>query len=96
MNKSRYYVFIYFAHTELTIQNYPLTHTQFPPRVWIYPVSRFGELLPDILPPRVDDLKRLISYVSNVKDALEAQAPGSFSPTINSLNSLVMSITVLQ
>jgi hypothetical protein len=55
------YVFIYPAHTELIIQNYPLTGTQFPPQVWIYPVSRFSELLPDILPPRVSDLNRLIS-----------------------------------
>jgi hypothetical protein len=193
-----YYVFIYPAHTELTIQNYPLTHTQFPAQVWIYPVSRFGELLPDILPPRVSDLKRIISngirssgelpflpvipqkqaffihasglsfnggqgvrfiteysegptpitnkniiytfqgltdygtywvavtlpisspilpadydtlpegyteeslilnynsYVSDVKDALEAQAPGSFSPTTDSLDSLVKSITIRQ
>src|SRR5512137_2754507 len=29
-------VFIYPAHTELTIKNYPLTHTQFPPQIWIY------------------------------------------------------------
>jgi hypothetical protein len=56
-----YYVFIHPAHTELTIQNYPLTQTQFPPRVWIYPVSRFSELLPDILPRRIADLKRIIS-----------------------------------
>jgi hypothetical protein len=54
-------IFIYPAHTELTIRDYPLTQTQFPPRVWIYPVSRFSELLPDILPPRVSDLKKLFS-----------------------------------
>jgi hypothetical protein len=54
-------VFIYPAHTELTIQNYPLTRTQFPPKVWIYPVDRFSELIPDVLPNRVSDLKRLIS-----------------------------------
>ena len=56
-----YYVFIYPTHTELTIQGYPLTKTQFPPQIWVYPVSRFSELLPDILPPRVAELKRLIS-----------------------------------
>jgi hypothetical protein len=191
-------VFIYPAHTELTIQNYPLTHTQFPPQIWIYPVDRFSELLPDVLPHRVSDLERLIasgtwgsgelpflppipelqtffihetgmsfnggkgvrfiteysevlfpinnksilytfqgltddgkywvavtlpishpilpadyttlpegyteedlilnysSYVSDVQDALEAQAPGSYFPTINSLDSLVKSITVSQ
>lgn len=194
------YVFIYPAHTELTIQNYPLTRTQFPPQVMIYPVNRFSELLPDVLPRRVSDLERLISsgtwssrelpflpplpmaqtffshetvisfnggqgvrfitdyneashpisnrtifytfqgltddgmywvavtlpisspilpadvdfppppegytdeswfqnyssYVSDMKETLEAQAPGSFSPTINSLDSLVESITVGQ
>jgi hypothetical protein len=197
-DKPSYYVFIYPTHTELTIQNYPLTKTQFPPQVWIYPVSRYSELLPDILPPRVSGLKGLISsgvwnngelpflpaipeiqtffihesgmsfnggqgvrfiteyseglnpitnknilytfqgltddgrywvavtfpisspilpsdydtlpegyteeslilnynsYANGVKDALEAQAPGSFYPTINSLDSLVKSITVRQ
>jgi len=54
-------IFIYPAHTELTIQNYPLTDTQFPPQVLVYPVSRFNELLPDVLPRRVSDLDRLIS-----------------------------------
>jgi hypothetical protein len=191
-------VFIYPAHIELTIQNYPLTRTQFPPQVRIYPVKRFSELLPDVLPRRVSDLERLISsgtwssrelpflpplpmaqtffshetvisfkggqgvrfitdyneashpisnrtifytfqgltddglywvavilpisspilpadvdfppppegytdeswfqnyssYVSDVKDALEAQAPDSFAPTINSLDNLVKSITI--
>ena len=191
-------IFTYPAHIELTIQNYPLTGTQFPPRVWVYPVNRFNELLPDVLPPRVSDLESFIangtwssrelpflpplpmlqtffchetvisfnggqgvrfitqynevsnpidnrtifytfqgltndgmvwvavslpisspilpdavdfppppegytaenwfqnydSYVNDVKEALEAQAPGSFFPTINSLDSLVRSITV--
>jgi hypothetical protein len=193
-------VFIYPAHTELTIQNYPLTHTQFPPQVRIYPVKRFRELLPDVLPCRVSDLESFISsgtwssrelpflpplpmaqtffshettisfnggqgvrfiteynesslpisnrtvfytfqglttdgmywvavtlpisspilpenvdfppppegytdeswfhnyysYVFNVKDALGAQAPGSFFPAINSLDILVTSITITQ
>jgi hypothetical protein len=191
-------IFIYPTHTELTIQNYPLIHTQFAPQVTIYPVNRFSELLPDVLPRRVSDLESYISsgnwssrelpflpplpliqtffshetvisfnggqgvrfitdyneinhpisnrtifytfqgftddgmywvavtlpisnpilpedvdfppppddytieswfqnyksYVSDVKDALEAQAPGSFSPTINILDSLVKSISI--
>jgi hypothetical protein len=36
------------------------------------------------------------SYVSDVKDALEAQAPGSFFPTVSILDGLVESITVAQ
>ena len=191
-------IFIYPAHTEVTIQNYPLDHTQFPPQLIIYPVKRFCELLPDRLPQRISDLEYFISsgnlssrelpflpplpmrqtffshvaavsfnggqgvrfvtnydeanlpissrtvfytfqgltedglywvavtlpisnptlpadadfetlpegytfenwfekytsYVSNVKDILEAQAPDSFFPTINVLDNLVTSITV--
>lgn len=56
-----YYVFIYPGHTELTIENYPLTGTQFPPQIWIYPVDRFSELLPEQIPPRVSDLQDLIA-----------------------------------
>jgi len=191
-------IFIYPTHTELTIQNYPLTHTQAEPMIIIYPVDRFSELLPDVLPRHVSDLESFISdgalsglllpflppqpltqaffsqetvlsfnggqgiryitqynefdnvitnrtifytyqgltddgmywvtitlpisnpillpddyipwppegytdeswsknydsYVSEVKDALDAQAPGSFSPTLNILDNLVYSISV--
>jgi hypothetical protein len=193
-------VFIYPAHTELNIRNYPLTSTQFPPQVKIYPVVRFSELLPDVITRRLSDLQSFISsgawssgempflpplpmvqsffshetvisfnggqgvryisdfneashpissrtifytfqgltsdgmywiavtlpisspvlpddvgvrmlpegytletwlqnyssYISDVKDALDAQAPSSFFPTLDSLDSLVRSITVLQ
>jgi hypothetical protein len=193
-------IFIYPAYSELTIQNYPLTDTQFPPQMMIYPVKRFSELLPDVIPTRVSDLEMLISsgtwssgelpflpplpmlqtffshetiisfnsgqgvrfitdynesshpisnrtifytfqglsdggmywvavtlpisspilpadadfrtlpegdtieswfqnyssYVSDLKDALEAQAPDSFFPTINSLDNLVRSLSVSQ
>jgi hypothetical protein len=189
-------IFIYPAHTELTIQDYPLTHTQFSPQVWIFPVNRYNELLPDTLPDLVSELERLIisgslssgdlpflppipqtqtffshetsisfdggqglrfiteysdgplpisnlniiytfqgltddgeywvavtlpisspmlpasydtlpggytqesliqnydTYLDEVKDGLEAQAPGSFWPSINSLDNLVESITI--
>ncbi len=193
-------IFTYPAHTELVIQNYPLTRTQFSPQIWIYPVSRFSELLPDVLPRHVSELEMFISsgtwssgalpflpplpmvqtffshaavisfnggqglrfithynesknpidnrtlfytfqgltddsiywvsvilpisssilpdhvnfppppegytdegwfqnynaYVNNVRDALEAQEPGLFFPTINSLDYLISSITVSQ
>lgn len=56
-----YYVFVYPDHTELTIENYPLTGTQFPPQIWIYPVDRFSELLPDHIPSRVSSLQNLIA-----------------------------------
>lgn len=56
-----YYVFIYPGHTELTIADYPLAGTQFPPQIWIYPVERFSELLPDHIPARVSSLQILIA-----------------------------------
>jgi hypothetical protein len=84
-----YYVFIYPDHTELTIQKYPLTRTQFPPQIWIYPVSRFSELLPDILPPRISDLKRIIS-----NDALPSgELP--FLPAIPEIQSFFVHEAVL-
>lgn len=54
-------IFIYPAHTELNIHNYPLANTQFPPKIDIYSVNRFSELLPDILPNRVSELNSYIS-----------------------------------
>jgi hypothetical protein len=184
-------IFIYPAHTELTIYDYPLTVTQAITMIYIYPVDRFSELLPDVLPRSVVDLNSFLSggtlssralpflppmplaqvffsqetvlsfhggqgvryltqynefdntinnkailytfqgitddgmywvtvtlpisnpilpaanplegytgsqkydsYVREVKDALDAQAPGSFSPTLNILDNLVNSISV--
>lgn len=54
-------IFTYPTHTEVTIQNYPLMKTQFSPMIYIYPVERFSQLLPDTLPRRVSDLKMIIS-----------------------------------
>jgi len=54
-------IFIYPTHTELTIQGYPLTRTQWPPMVIVYPLERFSELLPDVLPRRVADLESLLA-----------------------------------
>lgn len=55
------YPFIYPTHTVLTIQDYPLTGTQFLPSIWIYPLSRYSELLPDIIPPCLSELQSIIS-----------------------------------
>ena len=54
-------IFTYPAHTELTLQDYPLTDTQSPAKVYIYPVERFRELLPDVIPQRISDLETLLS-----------------------------------
>jgi hypothetical protein len=51
----------------------------------------------DILPEGYTEeslIQNYDSYVSDVKEALEAQAPGLFYPPINVLDSLVESITV--
>ena len=56
-----YYPFIYPNHTEVIIRDYPMTRTQFPPQVWIYPVSRFSEQLPEVIPLLVYDLQSFIS-----------------------------------
>ena len=60
-DRPSYYVFIYPTHTEVTLQDYPLTQTQFPPQLWVYPVARFSEQLPEIIPPLVSDLQHYIS-----------------------------------
>ncbi|MDF1520630.1 MAG: hypothetical protein RQ728_02665 [Brevefilum sp.] len=61
LDRPSYYPFIYPTHTEVTIQEYPLIQTQFPPQVWIYPVSRFSEQLPEVIPLLVNDLQSIIS-----------------------------------
>lgn len=60
-DRPTYYPFIYPTHTEVTIQNYPLTQTQFPPQIWIYPVAKFSELLPEVFPQLLADLEGIIS-----------------------------------
>ena len=184
-------IFTYPEHTELIINDYPLTQTQAITMIYVYPVERFSELLPDVLPRSVADLNSYLSggtlssralpflppmplaqvffsqetvlsfhggqgvryltqynefdntinnkaifytfqglsddgmywvtvtlpisnpilpasnplegytgsqnydsYVREVKDALDAQAPGSFSPNLNMLDNLVGSISV--
>lgn len=54
-------IFIYPAHTELIINDYPLTQTQAITMIYIYPVNRFSELLPDVLPRSIADLNSFIS-----------------------------------
>ena len=51
---------MYPAHTELTLQGYPLADKFFTPHISIYPVQRYTELLPDFIPGRVSDLQTLI------------------------------------
>ncbi len=54
-------IFIYPAHTELTLQGYPLSGTQWEGMAWVYPVERFAELLPGVIPQRLADLQGLIA-----------------------------------
>jgi hypothetical protein len=48
-------------YAEVTIKNYTFADSLFTPRIAVYPVSRFSELLPDLVPNRLADLQSLIS-----------------------------------
>ena len=48
-------------HTELTLQGYPLVGRFFTPHISVYPVQRFGEIVPDTVPQRVTALQALIA-----------------------------------
>ena len=48
-------------YTELTLTGYVLSDRFFTPKILIYPVQRFSELLPDAIPPKVTALQALIS-----------------------------------
>jgi hypothetical protein len=75
-------IFIYPAHTELTIQDYPLTGTQFPAWIGIYPVDRFSELLPDLLPRRVFDLQGFIASGTWISGELPFLPPLPMAQTL--------------
>ena len=47
-------------YTELSLTGYVLSDRFFTPKIYIYPVQRFSELLPDALPPMVAELQALI------------------------------------
>ncbi len=47
-------------HTQLTLQGYLLSDRFFEPQILVYPVQRYGELLPDNIPGRVTALQALI------------------------------------
>jgi hypothetical protein len=51
---------VYPQYTEIKIKGYPLTGKFFEPHIDVYPVQRYSELLPDIVPSRVNDLQALI------------------------------------
>ncbi len=48
-------------YTELTLTGYVLSDRFFVPKISVYPVERYSELLPDVIPPRVAALQALIS-----------------------------------
>jgi hypothetical protein len=47
-------------HTQLTLQGYVLSDRFFEPHIMVFPVQRYGELLPDNVPGRVTALQNLI------------------------------------
>ncbi len=52
---------IYPEYTEISISGYPLSGKFFEPHIDVFPVSRFSELLPDVVPARVAALQAIIS-----------------------------------
>jgi hypothetical protein len=47
-------------YTELTLTGYVLSDRFFAPKILVYPVQRFSELLPDVIPSKVATLQALI------------------------------------
>jgi hypothetical protein len=47
-------------YTELSLTGYVLSDRFFTPKIYVYPVQRFTELLPDVIPERVAALQSLI------------------------------------
>lgn len=48
-------------YTEVTLKNYPFTDSAYTPHIDVFPVLRYRELSPDIMPAREADLQSLIS-----------------------------------
>jgi hypothetical protein len=48
-------------YTELTLTGYVLPDRFFTPKIFVYPIRRYSELLPDVIPPRLAALQALIS-----------------------------------
>lgn len=74
---------LYPAHTELTLQGYPLADKFFDPHISVYPVAAYSALAPAAVPARVGDLQALIAsgsippFVSSFSSSLP------FLPTFN-------------
>jgi hypothetical protein len=48
-------------YTEITLQGYVLGNRMMTPHIDVFPVGRFGQLLPDTIPPLVTNLQSLIN-----------------------------------
>jgi hypothetical protein len=48
-------------YTQVTLKNYPWTDTTVTPQINVFPIQRYNELLPDVLPTRLASLQALIS-----------------------------------
>jgi len=51
---------VYPQCTKLTLQGYVLSDKFFNPHISVFPVQRYNELLPDVIPGRISDLQALI------------------------------------
>jgi len=59
--ESPYEMETYPEHTKVTLQGYALSDKFFEPQILVYPVARYTELLPDVIPGRVTELQGLIA-----------------------------------
>lgn len=83
------YFDIYPEYTELTIKNYPLSGAAQEPRIYLFPIGRFCELLPDLLPGRLADLQALIAGGDATSDELP------LLPVINSSQMFVSQVKLI-
>lgn len=73
---------VYPQYTEITLHGYPLADKFFKPRISVYPVQRYRELLPDIVPARVADLQAMVAGgIPRFSDSFGSSLP--FLPTFN-------------
>ena len=57
----RAYFDVYPEYTEVTLMNYPFTDSSYAPRIAVYPVQRYSELAPELVPASVTNLRSLVS-----------------------------------
>ncbi len=84
------YFDIYPEYNELTIQNYKLPGTTQEARIYLFPVLRYRELSPELMPAREADLQSLLTGGPSGSKELP------FLPIFNSLQMFTAQVDVIQ